>query len=297
MGLLDDLKQNYSAGMIAEETRPECPVCGNLMNNPIRLFTMQSPKEKTLWYHCQCSQPYKGSIIFNPHPSDEHYEDFKKELRSLGWKGRDSREYFVHVYFPLMEELTFGRKIIEVGYCLPYILRKARDRGFICTGMDLHMARSSERGIEIIRDDFETHEFKFRKYDIIIMIHVIEHLKDFRAAIKKIWNILRPEGVVFIASPDAGLYSKTGLVYWGGWDLRCRTMFSMDSFNFLMEQQGFANIMLRRNEGARFGHNNDFHGIWQRPYYDEPYIGGYDMGLDFEKIKEHIKNVQEKKDG
>jgi len=184
---------------------------------------------------------------------------------------------------------------LEVGYCLPYILRKARDRGWICTGMDINVARVSERGIEIIKDDFETHNFKFRRYDLILMNHVVEHLKDVRASIRKLWKIMRPEALVFIASPDAGLTSKTGLIYWGGFDLRCRLIFSAESFDFLMRQQGFKTIMLRSNEGARFGHQNDFHGIWQRPFYDEPYIGGYDEGIDFEKVRKHIDEMRRKK--
>jgi len=86
------------------------------------------------------------------------------------------------------------------------------------------------------------------------------------------------------------------MTYWGGFDLRCRLIFSKERFNIEMERIGFRNILLRSNEGKRFGHYNDFHGIWQKPYYDEPYIGGYDMGIDFEKVKKHIDTVKGKKD-
>ena len=46
-------------------------------------------------------------------------------------------------------------------------------------------------------------------------------------------------------------------------------------------------------------HYNDFHGVWQRPFYDEPYIGGYDDGIDFDKIKENIEKMkkEEKSNG
>jgi len=263
MGLLDDLKkEDYSEGKVGEEERPLCPVCGDLMNLPIRIYTNQSRNQKTLWFQCFCG------VIYNPYHAGD-YSDFKKEYRAEGWKGRDSREYFVHVYFPLIEELTYGRKILEVGYCMPYILRKARDRGWICTGMDLHVARSSERGIEIIEDNFEDHNFKYRKY---------------------------AEGVIFISSPDVGLMSKIGMTYWGNFDLRCRLMFSKECFDREMQRIGLKTILLRSNESRRFGHYNDFHGIWQKPFYDEPYIGGYDMGIDFDKVKKHIEEVRGKKE-
>jgi SAM-dependent methyltransferase len=287
MNLLDEIKQNYE-NIDPEPTEPVlCPICRDLMNLSIKIYTDQSKERKTLWYQCFCG------CIFNPRQNTD-FSKYIKELSRGGWKHKDWMEYFVHVYFPLIEEMTYGRKILEVGYALPYILRLARDRGFICTGMDKHVARHSERGIECIEDDFEEHEFKHRKYDLIWFGEVIQQFKDPIKAMQKAWSLLRPEGVVFVSSPEVSLISKTGMLQWGHWDLRNHIMFTGERFKTEMERIGFKTILLRQNESKRFFSMNEFHYIGQRSYYDEPYIGGYDEGLDFDAIKKQIKEAQEK---
>jgi SAM-dependent methyltransferase len=53
----------------------------------------------------------------------------------------------------------------------------------------------------IIIDDFLTREFD-RKFDIITMRFVIEHLLDFRSYIEKALSVLEPGGILFVCSPD-----------------------------------------------------------------------------------------------
>ena len=294
MNLLEEIKDKKIDTILKEhEEQPLCPVCFQLMNVRRSLKTSRDSEKATQWYECYCPGSEHGHIILNQNQEPDS-SDHIKEYAGGGWKQRHRAEYGVYVYFPLIEELTFGRKILEVGFALPYVLRKARDRGWIATGMDLHVARKSERGIEIIEDDFETHDFKERKYDLIWVSHVLEHFKDWKLAIEKVFKLLRPEGIVFISSPDVSLISKTGVITWGHWDTRHKTLFSANTFNQEIQKIGFKSILLRTNEGPRHVSQNDFHGIWQKPFYDEPYIGGYDQGYDFDEIK---KMLREKKNG
>ena len=290
--LLDEIKDKNMGNASTEEEQPLCPVCLQLMSVRRSLKTSRNSEEVTHWYECYCPGFKHGHVILNQKQEPQE-RDYIKEYAGGGWKQRKRAEYGVYVYFPLIEEITYGRKMLEIGPTLPYVLRKARDRGWIVTGMDLHVARKSERGIEIIEDDFETHDFKERKYDLIWASHVLEHFKDWKMAIEKIWALLRPEGIAFISSPDVSLISKTGVISWGHWDARHKVMFRKDCFNQEMEKVGFNNILLRTNEAPRHVSKNDFHGIWKKPFYDEPYIGGYDQGYDFDEIKKMLKEKRD----
>jgi len=53
----------------------------------------------------------------------------------------------------------------------------------------------------IIIDDFIKHDFK-QHFDIITLKFVIEHLLDFRSYIDKIVNLLSPNGLFFLSTPD-----------------------------------------------------------------------------------------------
>ena len=53
----------------------------------------------------------------------------------------------------------------------------------------------------IIIDDFLKHEFE-HKFDVVTMRFVIEHLLDFKAYLAKAIQILNPEGILFISTPD-----------------------------------------------------------------------------------------------
>lgn len=54
---------------------------------------------------------------------------------------------------------------------------------------------------QIIIDDFLEYEFN-RHFDIITLKFVIEHLLDFRPYIEKIVNLLSPNGLLFLSTPD-----------------------------------------------------------------------------------------------
>jgi len=299
MNLLEEIKdKNIDKNLQEQGEIPLCPVCFQLMNVRRSLRASRHPDEVSQWYECYCPGFAHGHVIVNQRQESES-RDYIKEYACGGWKQRKRAEYGVHVYFPLIEELTFGRKMLEIGFTLPYVLREARDRGWIVTGMDLNVARKSERAIEIIEDDFESHNFKMRKYDLIWASHVVEHFKDWKKAIEKIFSLLRPEGIAFISSPDVSLISKIGVINWGHWDTRHKVMFRKDCFNQEMIKVGFQNILLRTNEAPRHVSQNDFHGIWKKPFYDEPYIGGYDQGYDFDEIKKVLneKTEEEKNSG
>lgn len=59
-----------------------------------------------------------------------------------------------------------------------------------------------------------------KKFDIITLFHVLEHIHDLRKTLKSLINHLKSDGYLLIAvpnpeSPDAKKYGK----YWAGWDV------------------------------------------------------------------------------
>jgi SAM-dependent methyltransferase len=79
-------------------------------------------------------------------------------------------------------------------------------------------------------------------FDIVIVIHVLEHLTNPAASMKKIHELLREGGKLVVAVPNAGsverkLFGK----YWDGWDIpRHVYHYEPGSLTELLARSGFA---------------------------------------------------------
>jgi predicted SAM-dependent methyltransferase len=256
-----------------------CPVCGK---NVCHYYNVKPINFDGMvrFHHCGCG------VLFRDKEGNFPYTD--KPERNPKQTARF--KYLVDTYFPLIEEITFGRKMLEVGYGFnPYIMRYARDRGWVCTGIEVDPKKSKEKGIELIKGDFTDP----RKFDLILMCHVFEHFRQWQYALMKAHELLRPEGVLFITSPDASLLNEYGMKQFTWGDASHRILFSNQAFTREVERLMFQRILIRTNKSHRFPGYMDFHAVFQKVYYDEPYIGGYDWGIDMEKMMKEAHGMDD----
>jgi len=80
-----------------------------------------------------------------------------------------------------------------------------------------------------------------KKYDIITLWHVLEHIPNYKEVLDHLKTLLTPNGRIIIAVPnfksfDAVYYKQ----YWAGWDVpRHLWHFSRKSLSIISEDQGF----------------------------------------------------------
>jgi SAM-dependent methyltransferase len=83
----------------------------------------------------------------------------------------------------------------------------ARSRGWRTVGLDVNpqsVAHCRSRGLETIHDVFPSAQLAERRFDVIVMNDFIEHLTDPAAALAAAQELLAPDGVLFITTPDVG---------------------------------------------------------------------------------------------
>ncbi len=88
-----------------------CPAC----NEPVKLSFTIADEEKTEWIFCSCGSVFHQKKIDKAH-FDDKFIKFYKEYRSV----QERYEYLERVYLPLIEEMTYGRRFLDVGFGLPY---------------------------------------------------------------------------------------------------------------------------------------------------------------------------------
>ena len=95
-----------------------CPVCGVETNYINRIVDNKNGKENEAdWYSCQC-----GVIFQKEQPNHEVYNT-KYIGDYIGYPGSDEKlSYGARIYAPIIEELTMGRMMLDVGFCSPYVM-------------------------------------------------------------------------------------------------------------------------------------------------------------------------------
>jgi 2-polyprenyl-3-methyl-5-hydroxy-6-metoxy-1,4-benzoquinol methylase len=197
-------------------------------------------------------------------------------------KGAEERyKYLLRLYAPLIEELTYGRMMLEVGFCVPYLLNAMKERGWLTWAIDINPTLTGQGNI--YKGDFVGYDFSIsgeqvafatgvekieRKFDLIWMGHVLEHMVDPLQALRKAYDLLEDKGVMFISTPDVDFIQKTGVAGW--------PHFKKQEHNVLwteralcreLERIGFNVVMKRRNFSSRFIEWWDLHLIVQKQYF------------------------------
>jgi len=233
--------------------------------------------ERSSWYRCQCG------VMFN--------EEFKKDLGIYDEKyivdmldakhAKERYEYLARIYAPLIEELTYGRMMLDVGFGVPYFINAMKERGWLTWAIDINPTLTGSGNI--YRGNFLDYDFNLdgqdiffatgiekleRKYDLIWMSHVLESQEDPIAFLKKAYNLLDPKGILYISTPDIDFINKTGITGWPYFKGKENNiLWSEQALHRELERLGFKIVMSRRNFASRFMKWHDFHVIAQKNYF------------------------------
>jgi 2-polyprenyl-3-methyl-5-hydroxy-6-metoxy-1,4-benzoquinol methylase len=140
---------------------------------------------------------YRGIYNGNIYPSDNF---FKEQVVF----GGDIYKFITKEYF---KSDINNKKIFEIGCGAGGILKYLSDKGNRVYGCDFgedYIKFGVNKGLKnIVTGDIDA-LFKFGKADVIILNHVLEHFPDPVKQLNKIKNLLREDGILYVAVP--GVY-------------------------------------------------------------------------------------------
>ena len=213
-----------------------CPIC----LSPCKLSFTIADEQKTDWIFCNCR------CIFHMNKVDKSIFDEEYHKKVLDFKALPERcEYLMRQYLPIVRELTYGRKFLDVGYGFDYHLVNLKKDGWITNGIDL-----LNHGY--ICDDFETHDFKANRFDFILMSRVLECFHNPIKALYKAKELLAINGVLLIITPDSELVYERGMFEFGNWNPTDKSViFSELQLKKVLETLGFKVILSRKDTERR----------------------------------------------
>ena len=227
-----------------------CPAC----SSECKLSFTISDNAQTDWVFCKCGTIFQTKFNDKKHFNEEYlkkYTDYKA-LKSRA-------DYFMRLYLPLVRELTYGRRFLDVGNGFDYNVDSLTEDGWIAEGIDI------VPGVGAITADFETHDFKGAKYDFILMGRVLESMHNPIKSLVKAKELLNPGGVLAIVTPDAELVYEKGMFDFGNWNPDDKwVIFSEKQLRKILESLGFKVILSKKDTERRGIGWNHAHFIAQK---------------------------------
>ncbi len=192
-------------------SRDSCPVCGSLQRNSLERFENKS------YFRCtSCSMVYMVQLRMNRDIYTEEYffSDYKKQY------GKTYLEDFDHIASMGDQRLerifhAGGGKgeLLDIGCAYGPFLLRAKDRGYRPQGLEISRncidyLKKKHPDIPVFQGDLdnrkETPEFPAASFDVITLWYVIEHFQNLDFILPKIFQWLKPGGVLAFSTPHGG---------------------------------------------------------------------------------------------
>ena len=144
----------------------------------------------------------------------EHHLNFERIFLSQEKSGENIYELLQNILDKKKLNIKNFNKVLEIGCGPGGILSFFKKKGHDVTGVDYdnnYANMINEKNIKFICDDFMNKSFN-GEYDIIILSHVIEHFLDINSIIKKLNEILKSGGVLYILTPGIFKYKNYRLL-------------------------------------------------------------------------------------
>lgn len=137
-----------------------------------------------------------------------------------------------------------GGTLLDLGSWVGFLLAEARSRGWEVKGVEPSEFASRfarERlGLDVISDNLFTAPLPEGAFDAVTLGDLIEHLTSPGEALDRIHSLLAPNGIVWLALPDAGsrLARAMGRRWWSVIPTHVQ-YFTRDSIRILLARHGF----------------------------------------------------------
>lgn len=230
---------------------PNCNLCGSKSFGVVW-------NDVTTWEHpgrfrvVRCNKC--GLVFLNPRPTEEHIKrfyskegywgrDLEKDTLPVNWK--EERKWR---YGPLYRGIFKRRKkgsILDIGAGTGMFLSKFKETGWQVQGTEFSMdvAQFAKRSfsIHLKVGDFLKLKFEPKRFDVVTITTVLEHVYKPKETLRKIHRILKPGGLLVVTVPNIdSIGAKIFRSEWYALDPpRHLYQFSVKTLEKMLNQAGF----------------------------------------------------------
>lgn len=137
-----------------------------------------------------------------------------------------------------------GKSLLDVGTGKGYLLEIARDLGFDCHAVEIssYAAAAAERKFpsRVFTGTLAEARHPGSSFDVVTVTDVLEHVADPHGLVAEMGRVLKPGGLLFVITPDAGSLSRKLLgSRWFQYKYEHVTYWDRRSVTALLDRHGF----------------------------------------------------------
>lgn len=199
------------------ERLDDCPICKSTkLRNKIICKDYLVSKESFAIVECSDC----GFLFTNPRPDKDHIADYYKSKDYISHTNKannliniiykTARIFTSREKYKLISQTVKNGKILDIGCGTGTMLKHCKNKGWDVTGIEPDSnARQEaiESGLPNIYSSLENLNDK-DQFDVITLWHVLEHLPDLNDTMSRIKKLLKPEGHLIIALPNANSWDS-----------------------------------------------------------------------------------------
>lgn len=186
--------------------------------------------------------------------ADQYTKDYFQELEKA-----DQVEYPRNARIvDLIQKYVKPGALLDIGVGTGVFMEIAQKRGFDVAGLDVSSYAIKEVGKrlgiksakKLVVSELHDKIFPENTFDVVNMRHSIEHVKEPAKVLRNVYKILKPGGVVAIATPNSfGWHAKVFKELWPHWSVPYHIQFfSKQSLEEVVKKTGFIILKSKTEE-------------------------------------------------
>jgi 2-polyprenyl-3-methyl-5-hydroxy-6-metoxy-1,4-benzoquinol methylase len=234
-----------------DRTLPQCPLCAT--PNASLLF------EKDAYPVYQCRN-CRGEFL-HPQPDDAVLASIYGPEYFLGGEGDGTERVARMKAATAQRYLSFltrrlkndQRRLLEIGCGAGELLAQAQQQGFEVRGVEVSpsstLVANNRLGRQAVEaGTLETANVPPQHFDVIVGCDVVEHVRNPQAFLARVYECLKPGGMVFLITPSPDSLSRKVLGrHWMEYKTEHLFYFSNKSLKHLLSAAGFKDMELAAN--------------------------------------------------
>ncbi|MDQ3190630.1 MAG: class I SAM-dependent methyltransferase [Bacteroidota bacterium] len=212
------------------EVLKSCPVCESEKQSEFLVCKDYTVSQKNFSI-AECLDC--GFKFTNPRPEKEHLGKYYKSSEYISHSNTKKglvnslyqlvRKYTLKKKLELINQLSDKGSILDIGCGTGEFLNVCKNNGWFSLGIepdeDARLLAKNNYDLNI-KDEAHVDLLESNSFDVITMWHVLEHVPDLNQRMKELYRLLKENGVIVIAVPnassaDAAFYGK----FWAAYDV------------------------------------------------------------------------------
>lgn len=146
-----------------------------------------------------------------------------------------------------------GMRVLDIGCFTGDFLEILKKKGANVYGLELQKEAveiaNKRLGENVYQADVMTNKFPLKKFDVLTMLGVVEHVTNPAKLIERCSRLLKKDGIIFIQTPNSGSFlAKLLHKYWPPYEpIEHIHLFSKKSLVLLLEKNGFSDIKYQQS--------------------------------------------------